>query len=85
MAELVRYVKWAGGMRVGRRPGTQPFQDLVRRARRPQGKGPEMEHGSWRRMLEAALPGMHLDDLRDVWGKRMMHLLRELLQREGTY
>ena len=40
MAELVRYVKWAGGTRGRReRRGTHPFSDLVGRAGRPGEKG----------------------------------------------
>ena len=45
MAELFRYVKWAGRTRGGGGPGTHPFRDLVHRAGRPQGKGLEMEEG----------------------------------------
>ena len=52
MAELVRYVKWAGRT-TGRweRRGARPFSDLVGRAGRPGERGPEMEEGRWRRML----------------------------------
>ena len=46
MAELVRYVKWAGRTRGGQeRRGTRPFFDVVRRAGRPRDQGPEMEEG----------------------------------------
>ena len=52
VAELVRYVKWAGRTRGRReRRGTHPFSDLGGRAGRPGGRGPEMEEGRWRRML----------------------------------
>ena len=62
MAELVRYVKWAGRTRGGRkRPGTRPFSDLVNRAGKHRERQPEMEEGRWRRMLRDALPGVSLD------------------------
>ena len=62
LAELVRYVKWAGRTRGRReRTGTHPFSDLVGRAGRPGERGPEMEEGRWRRMLGEALPGLNLD------------------------
>ena len=59
VAELARYVKWAGKTR-GRREkrGTRPFSDLVGMAGRPRERGPEMEEWRWRRMLGAALPGL---------------------------
>ena len=62
VAELVRYVKWAGKTR-GRRQkrGTRPFSDLVGRAGRPWESRPEMDEGRWRRMLGEALPGVSLD------------------------
>ena len=49
MAELVRYVKWAGKTR-GRREkrGTRPFSDVVGGAGRPRERGPEMDEGRWR-------------------------------------
>ena len=58
VAEVARYVKWAGKTR-GRREkrGPRPFSDLVGRAGRPREGGPEMHEGRWRRMLGAALPG----------------------------
>ena len=61
VAELVRYVKWAGRTRGGHeKRGTRPFSDLVARAGRPRERGPEMEEGRWRRMLGEALPGVSL-------------------------
>ena len=62
MAELARYVRWAGKTR-GRREkrGPRPFSDLVGRAGRPRGRGPGMDEGQWRRMLGAVLPGVRLD------------------------
>ena len=62
VAELARYVKWAGKTR-GRREkrGPRPFRDLVGRAGRPRERGPEMEEWRWRRMLGAALPRVRLD------------------------
>ena len=46
VAELARYVKWAGKSR-GRREkrGTCPFSELVGRAGRPRRRGPEMDEG----------------------------------------
>ena len=86
VAELVRYVKWAGKTR-GRREkrGTRPFSDLVGRAGRPRERGPEMEEGRWRRMLAEALPGVSLDCLQEKGKKPRVWILRELLQREGGY
>ena len=86
MAELVRYVKWAGRTR-GRqeRTGTHPFSDLVGRAGRPGERGPEMEEGRWTRMLGEALPGVNLDCPREKGTKPRVRMLRELLQREGWY
>ena len=57
VAELARYVKWAGKTR-GRREKSRPrpFSDLVSRAGRPRERGPEMDEGRWKRMLGAALP-----------------------------
>ena len=58
VAELVRYVKWAGRIRGGReRRGTRSFCNLVGRAARPRENWPEMEESRWRRMLGEALPG----------------------------
>ena len=66
VAELARYVKWAGKTR-GRREkrGPCPFSDLVGRAGRPRERGPEMDEGRWRRMLGAALPGVRPDCLQE--------------------
>ena len=36
-------------------------------------------------MLEAALPGVELDDPREGGSSPRMQMLRELLQREGRY
>ena len=62
MAELARYVKWAGKTR-GRREkrGPRAFSDLVGRARRPRERGREVDEGRWGRMLGAAPPGVRLD------------------------
>ena len=58
VAELVRYVKWAGRTRGGReKRGSHPFSDLDSRAGRPRERGPEMEEGRWRRMLGDTLRG----------------------------
>ena len=86
VAELARYVKWAGKMR-GRRDkrGPRPFSDLVGRAGRPGERGPEMEEWRWRRMLGAALPGVRLDCHQERGKKPRAQMLRELLQREGRY
>ena len=86
VAELVRYVKWAGRSR-GRqeRRGTHPFSDLVGRAGRPGERGPEMEKGLWRRMLGEALPGVNLDCPQEKETKPRVRMLRGLLQREGWY
>ena len=65
VAELVRYVRWAGGTRGGRRYGTHPFRDLVHRARRPQDRGPEMAEARWRRMLGEPRPGVDLHGPRE--------------------
>ena len=86
MAELARYVKWAGktGGRRDKR-GPRPFSDLVGRAGRPGERGPEMEEWRWRRMLGAALPGMRLDCPQEKGKKPRVQMLRELLQgRDGT-
>ena len=86
VAELIRYVKWAGRTRGGReRRGTQPFSDVVSRAGRPRERGPEMEEGRWRRMLGGALPGVSMDCLQEPGKKPGVRMLRELLQREGWY
>ena len=70
MAELVRYLKWAGRTRGGReRRGTRPFCDLVGRAGRPREKVPEMKESTWRRMLGEALVGVNLDCPQE-WGKK---------------
>ena len=86
VAELARYVKWAGKTR-GRRDkrGPRPFSDLVGRARRPGERGPEMEEWRLRRMLGAALPGVRLDCPQEKGKKPRVQMLRELLQREGQY
>ena len=84
--ELARYVKWAGktrGMREKR--GPRPFSDLVGRAGRPRGRGPEIYEGRWRTMLGAALPGVRLDCPQERGKKPRVQMLRELLQREGRY
>ena len=86
VAELVRYVKWAGRKRGRReRRGTLPFSDLVGRAGRPGERGPEMEEGRWRRMLGDAPPGVNLDCPQEKVSKPRVRMLRELLQREGWY
>ena len=86
VAELARYVKWAGKTR-GRREkrGPRPFSDLVGRAGRPRERGPEKDEGRWRRMLGAALPGVRLDCLQEKGKKPRVQMLREVLQREGRY
>ena len=86
MAELARYVKWAGKTR-GRRDkrGPRPFSDLVGRAGRPGERGPEMEEWRWSTMLGAALPGVRLDCPQEKGKKPRVQMLRELLQREGRY
>ena len=86
VAELVRYVKWAGKTR-GRREnrGTRLFSDLVGRAGRPRERGPEMDEGWWRRMLGEALPGVSLDCPQEKGKKPRVRMLRELLQREWWY
>ena len=86
VAELARYVKWAGKTR-GRREkrGPRPFSDLVGRKGRPRERGPEMDEWRWRRMLGAALPGVRLDCPREKGKKPRVQMLRELLQREGRY
>ena len=86
VAELARYVKWAGKTR-GRREkrGTRPFSDLVGRAGRPRERGPEMDEGRPRRMLGAALPGVRLDCPQEKRKKPRVQMLRGLLQQEGRY
>ena len=86
VAELARYVKWAGKTR-GRRDkrGPRPFSDLVGRAGRPWERGPEMEEWRWRRMLGAALPEVRLDCPQEKGKKPRVQMLRELLQQEGQY
>ena len=86
MAELVRYVKWAGKTRGRReRRGTRPFSNLVSRAGRPGKRGPEMEEGRWRGMLGEALPGVSLDCAQEKGKKPRVRMQGELLQREGWY
>ena len=86
VAELVRYVKWAGRTRGRReRRGTHPFSNLVGRAGRPGGRGPEMEDGRWRRMLGEALPGVSLDCSQEKGKKPRVWNLRGLLQGGGGY
>ena len=86
VAEVVRYVEWAGKTR-GRQEkrGTRLFSDLVRGAGRPRERGPEMDEGRWRRMLGEALPGVSLDCPQEKGKKPRVQMLRELLQREGRY
>ena len=86
VAELARYVKWAGKTR-GRREkrGPRPFSDLVGRAGRPRERWPRMDEGRWRRMLGAALPGVRLDCPQEKGKKHRVQMLRELLQQEGRY
>ena len=86
MAELARYVKWAGKTR-GRREkrGARPFTDLVGRAGRPRERGVATEEWRWRRMLGVALPGVRLDCPQERGRKPRVQMLRELLQREGRY
>ena len=86
VAELARYVKWAGKTR-GRREkrGTRSFSDLVGRVGRPRGRGGEMDEGRWRRMLGEALPGVRLDCPQEKGKKPRVQMLRELLQREERY
>ena len=86
VAQLVRYVKWAGRTRGERKKqGTRPFSELVGRAGRPRERGPEMEEGRWRRMLGEALPRVSLDCPGERGKKPRVRKLRELLQREGRY
>ena len=86
VAELVRYVKFAGRTRGRReRRGTHPFSDLVGRAGRPGEEAPEMEEGRWRRMLGEALSGVSLDCPQEKGKKPRARMLRELLQMEGWY
>ena len=84
VAELARYVKWAGKTR-GRREkrGPHSFSDLVGRAGRIRQRGPETDEGRWRRMLGAALPGVRLDCPQERRKKPRVQMLRELLQWEG--
>ena len=86
VAELARYVKWAGKTR-GRREkrGPHPLSDLVGRAGRPRERGPEMDEGRLRRMLGAALQGVRLDCPQEKGKKPRVQMLRELLQREERY
>ena len=86
VAELVRYVKWAGKTR-GRRgkSGTRFFSDLIGRAGRPRERGRELDEGRWRRMLRGALPGVSLDCPQKKGKKPRVQMLQELLQREGRY
>ena len=86
VAELVRYVKWAGKTRgLREKKGTRPFSNLVGRAGRPRKRGPEMDEGRWSRMLGEALPGVSLDCPQEKGKKPRVRMLRELLQREGWY
>ena len=86
VAELARYVKWAGKTRERReKRGPRPFSDLVGRAGRPTERGLEMEEWQWGRMLGAALPGVRLDCPQERGKKPRVQMLRELLQREGRY
>ena len=86
VAELACYVKWAAKTRGGRdKRGPRPFSDLAGRAGRPGERGPEMAEWRWRRMLEAALPGLRLDLPQERGKKPRVQMLRELLQREGQY
>ena len=86
VADLVRYLKWAGMIRGGQeRRGTPPFCDLVGRAGRPREKGPETREIKWRRMPGQALPGVNLDCPRERQKKPRVRMLRELLQRERWY
>ena len=86
MAEIVRYVKWAGRMRGGQESrGIRPFRGLVHRAGRPRVQGPEMEEGRWTRMVGEALPGGDLEGPKERGRKPRVRMLRELLQREGWY
>ena len=86
VAELARYVKWAGKTR-GRRDkrGPRSFSDLVGRAGRPGERGPEMDEGRWRRMLGAEPPGVRLDCPQEKGKKPRVQMLRELLQRQKRY
>ena len=86
MAELARYVKWAGKTR-GRQENRGPcsFSDLVGRAGRPRERGPEMNEGLWRRMPGAASPGVRLDCPKEKGKKPRVQMLLELLQLEGRY
>ena len=79
VAELVRYVKWAGKTR-GRREkmGTRPFSDLVGRVGRPRERRREMDEGRCRRMLGEALPGVRLDCPQEKGKKPRVQMLHEL-------
>ena len=71
MAQLARYVKWAGKTRGWQEErGPRPFSDLLGTAGRPRERGPEMDEGRWRRMLGAALPGVRLDCPQEKGKKR---------------
>ena len=86
VAELARYVKWAGKTRGKRdKRGPRPLSAPVGRAGRPGERGPEMEELRWRRMLGAALPGMRLACPQEKGKKPRVQMLRELLQWEGRY
>ena len=86
VAELVRYVKWAGRTRGRRkRRGTHPFSDLVSRVGRSGDWGPQMEEGWLKRMLGEALPGVNLDRPEEKGKRPRVRMLRELLQWEGWY
>ena len=77
VAELARYVNWAGKTR-GRREkrGTRPFSNLVGRAGKPRERGPDMDEGRWRRMLGEALPGVSLDCPQEKGKKSRVRMLR---------
>ena len=86
VAELVRYVKWAGRTRGGQGGrGIRPFCDLVCEAGRPRDQGPEMEEGRWKRMLGEGLPGVDLECPKERGRKPRVRMLRQLLRREGWY
>ena len=86
VAELVRYVKWAGKTRGGgEKRGTRPFSDLIGRTGRPREREPEMDEGRWRRMLGEAPPGVSPNCPQEKGKKPRVRMLRELLQREGRY
>ena len=85
VAEFVNCVRWAAGMRGGRRCRTHPFRDLVHMAGGAQDRGPQMAEDKWRRMLGEALPGLDLIGPREMGRRLRVQMLTELLQREGWY